>query len=247
MFEPACVACRQVLPTPLRRAICDSCWHSIETNQVAEPRCRICGDELAIASAGADNCERCSLTPPAYSFARSAGRFEGSLREVIHAFKFEGRRLLAEPLGSLLLVAGSDVLTDTDAVVPVPLHPLRSFTRGFNQADDLARQLKLPIWRVLRRSRHGPPQASLPARQRRRHLTGHFGTGLRSHVRVWFGRPNTISGARLVLIDDVMTTGATLDACARVLRDAGAADVRALTVARAVTARLSRPLAPPRP
>ncbi len=250
MFEPTCVACRHILPTPLARAVCDACWSRIEP--VRDPQCLICGDELTIAGRQADaapgeagRCERCARSAPAFSVARSAGRFDGPLREVIHAFKFEGRRLLAEPLGRLLLSAGREVLVDTDAVVPVPLHPLRSLARGFNQADDLARQLKLPVWRVLRRPRHGPPQAGLPAGARRLSPRGHFAPGLRTRMRRPLGRP--LAGARLVLIDDVMTTGATLDECARILRGAGAAEVRALTVARAVAGRPPRPAAPPRP
>lgn len=232
-----------MLAAPLRRAICDDCWRSIEP--VSSPFCGTCGDELGGAAALGESCERCALHPPAYSIARSAGRFEGPLREVIHAFKFNGRRLLAEPLGSLLLAAAADVLADTHAVVPVPLHPLRSLRRGFNQADDLARQLKLPVWHMLRRRRHGPPQAGLPAGARRRSLAGHFALSWRCRAPRPFGR--AVGGARLVLVDDVMTTGATVDACARVLLDAGAAEVRVLTAARAVAGRPSPRPARPRP
>jgi ComF family protein len=177
--------------------------------------------------------------------ARSAGRYDGPLRELIHAFKYEGRRLLAEPLGVILRSAGHDVLANADAVVPVPLHVIRSIRRGFNQSDDLARQLKLPVWRALRRRKHGPSQMKLPAAARRRNLQAHFGLSARTLAGERLGR--SLKGASLVLIDDVMTTGATLEGCARVLREAGAADVRALTVARTVVARPPRPAVPLHP
>ena len=243
LFESECPGCHQVLDAPLRRAVCDLCWNSIE--QIGEPFCRVCGDEIAGEVALEDLCRRCAHSRPAYSIARSAGRYEGVLREVIHAFKFEGRRLLAEPLGTLLPAAGREVLAGAQAVVPVPLHPFRSLRRGFNQADDLARQLKLPVWRVLRRHRHGPPQASLQAGARRNNLSADY----RPSLTTWLPKPfrREVAGATVVLIDDVMTTGATLEGCARVLREAGAADVRALTVARTVVARPLQPRALRRP
>ena len=152
--------------------------------------------------------------------------------------------LLARPLGALLREAGVDVLSGADAAVPVPLHPLRAIERGFNQSDDLARELGLPVWRVLRRTRHGPPQAGLPAARRHANVRAAFGL-----TRRWRLAPPTPPTTRLhnrvvVLIDDVMTTGATLEACGQALLDAGVRSVRALTVARATAERPAPP--PPR-
>jgi ComF family protein len=152
------------------------------------------------------------------------------MRRIIHAFKYEGRRVLAEPLAEMMLEAGASVLADADAVVPVPLSTRRAFTRGFNQADDLARHLGLPVWRLLRR-RHGPPQAGLPAPARAPNARHAYALGWITELSL--GR--SIHGSTLVLVDDVMTTGATLEACAGVLVRAGAHEVRALTAARAVT------------
>jgi competence protein ComFC len=254
LFEPGCAGCGQLLDAPLRCAVCDNCWNQFEP--VAAPYCQTCGDELAgfkgprvRGSEGSDEpgifnrCDRCTSNPPAFSLARSASRYDGPPREIIHAFKYEGRRLLAEPLGDVLRRAGDDhdLFAGVDAVVPVPLHLIRSLRRGFNQADDLARQLRLPVWRALSRRTHGPSQMRLPAEARRRNLESHF--SLRPTALAFGGR--SLKGASLVLIDDVMTTGATLEGCARVLRAAGAADVRALTVARTVVARPPRPIAPP--
>ncbi len=162
------------------------------------------------------------------------------MRELLHAFKYHRRRLLARPLADLLREAASDLLAEADAVVPVPLHPWRQWQRGFNQADDLARGLGLPVWPVLRRHRTGPPQAKLSAADRPANVLGAYQLPPASR----FARhPERLSGRHLILVDDVMTTGATLDACSRVLLAAGVSRVLALTVARAVAAAH----APPRP
>lgn len=168
--------------------------------------------------------------------ARSAGIYDGSLRRIIHAFKYERRRLLAEPLGRLMREAGRDVLAGADAVVPVPLHPIRVWQRGFNQADDLACQLGLPVWRALRRCRHGPPQAALPAAQRHGNVRTAYAPSRRFRHRSARAHPSIV-----VLIDDVMTTGATVEACSRVLLEGGVRSVRVLTVARAVAGPRSPP------
>ena len=171
--------------------------------------------------------------------ARSAGRYDGPFRLVIHTFKYEHRRPLAAPIAQLMVAAGTEVLAGADAVVPVPLHPWRALRRGFNQADDLAIHLGLPVWRALRRTRHGPPQASLPASQRGDNVGNAFACSWMS--RLWSGR---LRGRTVVLVDDVMTTGATLDACSAVLLAAGVRNVRALTAARAVVAQPLRRLEP---
>lgn len=127
-----------------------------------------------------------------------------------------------------MLAHAGDILDGADAVVPVPLHAARQRQRGFNQAVDLAKRLRWPLASVLKRMRATSPQSDLPAG--RRH----------ANVRDAFVAARTLSrwnGATLVLVDDVTTTGATLDACARVLLDGGAREVRAITVARAVRKR----------
>jgi len=151
----------------------------------------------------------------------SAGRYEGALREVIHAFKYEGRRSLANPLGGMVRNAGAVMLEGCDSVVPVPLHPWRRMQRGFNQARDLARHLDRPVVDALWRVRSTASQMALPADARRTNIRGAF-------ICSPFAR---IEDRILVLVDDVRTTGATLDECANVLLTAGAREVRALTVA----------------
>jgi ComF family protein len=236
LLAPVCAGCRARLDRPLDGPICRACWLAIP--RLSPPWCDWCGDVLPSTPALVPLCARCLQVPPGFDLARSAGRYEGALRELIHAFKFEQRRILAPPLARLMTHAGAEVLAGADAVVPVPLHPWRSLRRGFNQADDLARHLGLPVWRVLRRTRRGPPQASLPAPRRQAGVDGAFAP-IRALPRIVpIGAPSRLLlGATVVLVDDVMTTGATLDECSRVLIAAGARRVRALTVARTVARR----------
>jgi ComF family protein len=222
-LAPRCAACATVLEAPLSGTVCDTCWGLVRT--LAPPFCRRCGDPLPswrVISVAAEQCPRCRRRPPLVDRGRAAGEYEGALREIVHAFKYEGRRSLARPLGALLRSAGAELLHDADCVVPVPLHPWRRMRRGFNQATELARQLDLPVVHALWRWRPTPAQTGLAAPARRRNVRGAFVV-----ARV------ELDDRVVVLVDDVRTTGATLDECARVLRDAGAREVRALTVARA--------------
>jgi len=158
------------------------------------------------------------------------GPYEGTLRTILHAFKYEGRRTLAGPLGRMLREAGGDLLDGASCAVPVPLHAWRRIERGFNQSADLAHTLDLPVVHALWRTRRTPPQTSLSRAGRRRNVRGAFAVSPLLRRRTVDLR---LTGQVVVLVDDVRTTGATLEACARTLRRAGAAGVRALTVARA--------------
>jgi ComF family protein len=145
--------------------------------------------------------------------------------------KYDARRSLARPLGELMRTRGCDVLDGAAFAVPVPLHRARQRERGFNQARDLARHLGLPVVEALSRVRFTAPQADLPSHERQRNVAGAFAAN-RHTAR--------LAGAVVVLIDDVCTTGTTLEECASALRAAGVADVRALTAARVVADNGSR-------
>jgi ComF family protein len=129
----------------------------------------------------------------------------------------------------MMRISGGHLLTDADMVVPVPLFAWRRLRRGFNQAEDLARQLELPVCRALVRTRRTAPQSGLTAAARRRNVRNAFA------IAPWGQRATRLrlEGRTILLVDDVQTTGATLEACATVLMDAGAREVRALTAARA--------------
>ena len=243
-LAPACAACAAVLDQPLAGAVCDACWRAVV--RITPPLCSVCGDalpsdetgfpDLKVKKPGFLICTRCAAEPPHFTMARSAGRYDGPFREIIHAFKYGNRRPLAKPIARLMLSAATELLEGADAIVPVPLHPWRALRRGFNQADDLAVHLGLPVWRALRRTRLRAPQASLAASQRRLNVAGAFSVGpMFGLMNSWWARG--LEGRTIVLVDDVMTTGATLEACSAALQMAGVRSVRALTAARAVAAR----------
>ena len=222
LLAPCCACCARTLDEPTRGAVCDTCWSSIPT--ATDPLCETCGDTLPTwhKSDHPKHCTRCRRSNRVITRGRSIGPYEGSLREILHALKYDNRRSVAAPLARRMMSAGAEVLRGADAVVPVPLHFTRRWTRGFNQASELARHLGLPILNCLRRTRPTVTQTDLPEAQRHANVRGAFAVA--RHV------PH---GSVLVVVDDVSTTGATLDACARALLDAGAAEVRGLTAARA--------------
>lgn len=228
LLAPSCAACDAPLDEPTRGPVCESCWGSIVS--FTPPCCTGCGDPLPswrIISLDAARCPRCRRRPSHISSARAIGAYEGSLRAIVHALKYGGRRSVARGLAARMRVHGEDVLSGASIAVPVPLHRSRQRARGFNQAAELARHLGLPPVPALRRVRATPSQTDLPAARRHANVRGAFVLRRRIDVR----------GESVVLVDDVSTTGATLEACARVLKEAGAREVRAITAARVVSLR----------
>ena len=219
--------CGAPLEIPLAGAVCARCWSQI--NRLAEPLCRVCGDALSTwrIDGVSHLCTRCARRPRLITIGRAVGPYEGTLRDVLHVLKYDKRRSVARPLGRLMAVAGTSVLDGADFLVPVPLHFSRHYRRGFNQASELAKHVGVPAVNALRRRRSTATQTDLPETERHQNVRDAFA--------VRRGAGGTVKNAVLVLIDDVSTTGATLDASAAVLLSAGAKEVRALTAARAVS------------
>ncbi len=164
------------------------------------------------------------------SWAVAVDEYDGRMKDIIHALKYDRRRSISPRLGALMRERGAEVLRDADGVVPVPLHPRREYSRGFNQAHDLAIHLGPPVVPLLKRVVYTQSQIDLPKHERHRNVRDAF--SFRPDPRSPIPDPGLV-----VLIDDVATTGATLDACAQVLKRSGVKEVRALTAARVVTAR----------
>ncbi len=170
-------------------------------------------------------CALCRLGAVAYQNVYSYGSYDGSLAKLIHLFKYRGVRTLAKPLG-LLLARGLPPAESFDLLVPIPLHWWKRLQRGFNQSELLAKELErhtaLPVFRDLRRVKATATQAGLTSSGRRKNMSGAFG------VR----HPEQLQDKRVLLIDDVFTTGATAASAAAVLRRAGASHVSVLALAR---------------
>lgn len=229
LLAPACAVCNAILEQPTQGCVCTNCWRSIRA--ITPPICDRCGDPQSLHHSQQSICARCCAGERAVGRARAIGEYEGALRDIIHALKYSRRHSLARPLAELMTRRGKDLLDEVDCVVPVPLHWRREYHRGFNQAREIARHVGPPIVDALVRRRTTRAQVELAADRRRANVAGAF-----TLRRGWFRAP-MIRGKKLLLIDDVSTTGATLESCACVLKDFGASEVFALTAARVVTRR----------
>ncbi len=215
-----CVACGTPLETAYERRICAACW--LSARRLSEPLCT-CGYPLADTDS---QCAACAAVPSLFQRGRSVFVYESPIREIIHAFKYGGHRSLARQLvrhSTNTLTPASDGI-----LVPVPSHWWTKWKRGFNPADDVARELahrwNLNVKRVLRKVKRTLPQMALTARERTVNLRGAF--ALRG------GAARVVRGRYIILIDDVYTTGSTLRECAGVLSRAGAKRIDFLTMAR---------------
>lgn len=220
-FAPACAACGG--PVEPDEFLCPACLEQVEP--LVAPACRVCGQP-----GHAWHCPNCAANPPAFDAAHALALHTGPLAEVVRGFKYQRRYWLGEGLSRLLGAAPRSWWATVDLIAPVPLHPRRLVARGFNQALVLARGLPggqgpelAP--RLLNRKRYTRPQVGLDPGARRRNVEGAFAL-----APAWQGR---LEGAWVLLVDDVFTTGATVNECAKVLKHAGAERVEVLTLVRA--------------
>ncbi|MDO5675229.1 MAG: ComF family protein [bacterium] len=226
LFPPHCLGCGAALAATVPPLFCRTCQDDLPW--ITPPLCICCGTPF---QAGASHlCGACLVKAPAFNLARSLFRYQDPLRSHILALKFQRDLAL---LPSLVALCGQAVvyteLTEPDYMVPVPLHPIRLRERGFNQALHLARSC-FPQWQdriapqLLLRLEHSPPQTSLGGRARRRNLHGVFSVA----------KGVQLAGKKVLLVDDVFTTGTTVEACSQALHEAGAARIEVLTLARSV-------------
>jgi len=239
LFPSDCRLCNAPLEQLSRLPVCGACLDDL--SPITGPTCARCGERVqsphAAGAEGVVLCGLCRRIKPPFRVARAWGTYDGNLRGLIHLLKYEQVRPAAQVLGRILAEVVQGLAPEFGAraplVVPVPLHVVRQRQRGFNQAEVIARAAleelsKTPLRGLelsggaLRRRHPTPSQTGLTRRQRRQNVRGAFAVAL----------PGEIAGRDVVLVDDVVTTGATVAECARVLLRAGAGQVLVATVAR---------------
>jgi ComF family protein len=235
LYPPRCRACSGRIYGRDAESFCAQCWSEIRI--IAHPLCTLCGRPFPDSSGDDHTCGLCLSRPPYYARACSWACYpreeaaEHPLRRVIQKFKYGRKVSLGKPLGRLMTRDCREFLDEcrVDTIVPVPLHPKRLRWRGFNQSLLLAREVSRvydapmdPF--VIYRSKETPPQTQLPEHERRRNVRGAFAVNPKKDI----------SGKRVLLVDDVYTSGATVNECSRTLKRGGAKEVYVLTLARAV-------------
>jgi len=229
VLPPLCPVCRE--PLGEGSGLCAPCWSRLTF--ITPPFCPRLGIPFSFDPGPGVLSLEAIADPPAYARARAAVRFDDVSRQLVHYYKYGDRLDLAPLIGRWMATAGAELLAEADAVLPVPLHWRRLWLRRFNQsaalASVIARQTGRPVlFEVLQRRRATVQQVGLSRNERARNVQGAF--------EVPAARRHEVAGRRLVLVDDVLTSGATVDACARVLLRAGAAQVDVLVFARVVDA-----------
>lgn len=227
VLPPQCLRCGSLVDEP--HTLCAACWGRLSF--IERPLCGACGRPFGVQESDGALCGRCVRKPHVYGRARSSLAYDDGSRHMILMFKYADRTDAAPLFATWMRQAGRDLLADADLIAPVPLHWTRLLRRRYNQAALLA----LAIGRaerivvavdVLQRRRRTARLAGLGPKDRARTVTG--------AITVPPARRGQVTGRRVLLIDDVLTTGATVDACARALLDAGAPAVDVLTLARVV-------------
>ncbi len=232
LYPELCFICAHPVSRHRDSSVCGVCWARIGNLRIRRPWCASCGLPFPSPIVDAEQvCGKCGMRTPSYSGARSYGYYEAELSSLIRGFKFHHRRNLLQLLAHLLVDAFHESWepSEFDCAVPIPLHWRRKRERGFNQSALLAKAMEslqgLPCFEsALSRIRATTPQVGLTDAARLENLKGAF----------MCRNPESVAGKRVLLVDDVMTTGATVESASLALLRAGALRVSVLTVARAV-------------
>jgi ComF family protein len=230
LLPSPCSYCHEPVGDSRVPHFCATCWDDFDP--IFGPVCTLCGKPFdspeTLSYSPAFQCSSCRTSPPLFDQALSVGYFEGPLREAIHQFKYRPCRSLGTPLGAWM-ADRVRMLLNIDMIMPVPLHPKRLRQRGFNQALLLAHRINVRhdiplVYDNLARVRPTRPQVELTGEERVKNVAGAFSLRF----------PEIVEDKHILLIDDVFTTGATMNECAAVLKRAGAKQVTACTLARAI-------------
>jgi ComF family protein len=227
LLPPRCLDCGLIVDQP--GLLCLACWRKVEL--LASPWCGRCGDPLPHDMGPGAICASCAARPPEFDRARAVMRYGEASRRLVLRFKHADRTDATPAFGRWMARAGAELLADADLIAPVPLHRWRLLLRRYNQAALLAHALGHETGRtvvpdLLVRRRWTPSQGRKNRAQRFDNVSGAF--------RLRASRRELVRGRRVLLVDDVLTTGATVEACARALKRAGASAVDVLTLARVV-------------
>lgn len=222
LYPPQCVTCEAATATPF--SLCVTCWNAMPL--ISKPYCERLGTPFAVDYGMGMLSPAAIADPPRFDRARAVARHKDTARDLVSRLKYGERLDLATLMAKMMVQAGRDVLEDADLLVPVPMHRLRLWQRRYNQAALLANAVSrltgVPVCLdALRRVRHTRAQVGLRRPERQQNLQGAFGIAPEHQA--------LITGRRVVVIDDVRTTGSTLNACAHILRKAGATRIDVLT------------------
>jgi ComF family protein len=227
LFPPHCFGCLQIVTE--QGAVCGTCWSKIRF--IERPFCEVFGAPFQLDSGEKLVSADAIANPPPFRRARAAVGFSGIPRRMVQSLKYNDRPELARWMAVWMLRASHEVLTDTDLIIPIPLHPRRFLMRRFNQSAELARHLARQSGKtfdpdVLLRIKRTKQQVGLHANERQENVRGAFKVPDSARIK--------ITGKSVTLVDDVYTTGATVIAATKALRRAGAAHVDVLTFARVI-------------
>ncbi len=233
IYPPRCPICQRFLQNGATTdenggtSFCRSCL--LDFHRITSPLCPVCGTPFDSQAQGDHPCEGCLRKPPSYDSLGAPYLYEGTIMEAIHQFKYGGKAFLADSLGTLLARFAAEWIQESEDLLamPVPLHPKRLRERGFNQSLLLARHVARELgtkldFLSLRRLRYTSPQTGLGSEERRSNVRGAFG----------LEDPAVVKGKTVLLVDDVATTGNTLNECTRVVKRAGSKRVLGLVLAR---------------